>query len=136
MTWPVQRVCGAALAVALLLGGCGGGDDGNPRQYELEATRTCLEAANVDVSARNLDFVASTALGGAVRARFDLNSVTLAFGESPDDAARIETAYRNFAGPRIPIEDVLVRDRNVVMLWETKPAAEELARVQDCLSGG
>ena len=135
MTWPVKRVPKAALAVALALGGCGGGD-AQPSQYELEATRTCLERADVEVTSRNLDFVASTALGGAVRARFEDNSVTLAFGESPDDAQRIARAYENFAGPRIPIEDVLVRDRNVVMLWEARPAGDELARVEDCLSAG
>ena len=131
----LTRVAGTALAAGALAAACGGGDE--PQEpYELAATRTCLEGADVPVTSDDLDFVASTALGGAVRARFADNSVTLAFGESPDDAGRIASAYRNFAGPRIPMQDVLLVDRNGVMLWEAKPAEDALERMQGCLADG
>ena len=134
MTWPVKRVPKAALAVALALGGCGGGD-AQPSQYELEATRTCLERADVEVTSRNLDFVASTALGGAVNVRFPgrTNEVTLSFGESEEDADRIEQAYRRFAQKRVRIGDVLRRNRNVVLLWGVTPTEQQETTVGGCL---
>ncbi len=122
----------AALA-ALAAAGCG--REAEPRVYELPPTKACLEAADLPVSTRDVDFVASTALGGALNARFPRprNEVTISFGESEADAARTERAYRNFAPKRLRIDDVLRRDSNVVMLWAVGPTEKQSKTVSDCL---
>lgn len=121
-----------ALAAVLVLAGCGGGDD-DDEPYRLAATRQCLERANLRVTTRGLDFVARTALAGSIRARLATNRVTLAFGRTEDDAVAIERAYRRFAGRGVPLDRVLARDRNVVLLWGEPPSAREDERIRGCL---
>ena len=127
-----KRIAALGLVVAML-GACGGNDP--PEHVSLGPTEACLEAAGVPVSRKDLDFVASTALGGGLRARPDANSVTIAFGESADDALRIEQAYQQFSGPDIPLHDLLSRDRNAVLLWEEPPSEEQRNLVTGCLAG-
>jgi hypothetical protein len=118
------------LPVAVLVSACGGSGVGN---YELEPTRSCLEDSELRPTQRKVDFVASTALGGAMRVRIAQNDLSLAFGESEQEAERIEKAYRRFAPKRFPIQDVLRRDRNVVMLWGVSPTIDQLDAVNRCL---
>jgi hypothetical protein len=123
-----------ALAVALfVLTGCSrGGEVASP--YELEPTRTCLVEADLRVAAvPQSDFVASTASGGAVRVRFADIRVTLTFGADEAEASRTEQAYRRFAPRRLPIDDVLRRERNVVELWEFAPTIDHLNTLNGCL---
>ena len=122
---------------ALVVAGCGG-TDGEEREeredvYRLAPTRACLQTADIRVTSRGVDFVATTALGGSFRARLPGNRVTLAFGRTVDDAVATERAYRRFAGKGVPLEEVLARDRNVVMLWAEPPSAAHEKRVRDCL---
>ena len=49
--------------------------------------------------------------------------------------AAIEQAYRRFAGKNIGLSDVLMRDRNVVLVWAGKPSEEDLERITGCLEG-
>ncbi len=121
----------ALLAGALALGGCGREEE--PRAYRLEPTRACLAETDVPVTTRNVDFVASTALGGALKAKFPENQVTIAFGRSGADAERTERAYRNFAPKKLKIDDVLRRDANVVLLWAVGPSERDAETVTDCL---
>jgi hypothetical protein len=127
-----MRVRLAVLTAVALLAGCGGEDD--PDLYTLEPTRECLADEDVRVSENVSDFVASTALGGSMRALFPSdNVVVLSFGESLQDAARIEAAYRNFAPPEARLDALLGRFRNVTMVWSFAPAQEDLKTVSDCL---
>ena len=125
----------AALAATLIASACGGA--GQPETYKLAPTMTCLQEEDVRVNTRTVDFVASTALGGALNAKFRGNEVTLAFGDSPDAAERTERAYRRFAPDRLKpkIDDVLRRERNVVLLWAVSPNEEQHRTVVDCLRG-
>jgi hypothetical protein len=127
----------AALAVAALAPGCGGsGPAPEPDRYELRPSRACLQEAGLRVSTSGLDFVASTALGGAMRVRLTTdNFVDVSFGEDAGEAERIEAAYRRFAGRSIPIDDVLQRTKNVVMVWNAPPGPEEQEAVSGCLAG-
>jgi hypothetical protein len=112
------------------LAGCGGDEVG---LYELGPTRACLENSDLEPTQRDLDFVASTALGGALRVRFADNLLSLTFGRSQGEAERLERAYRRFAPRRFPIQDVLRREGNVVMLWGVSPTIDQLETVTGCL---
>ena len=127
----------ATLAAASVAAGCGGsGPNAEPSRYELAPSRACLQQAGVDVSTRGLDFVATTALGGAMRVRLATdNFVDVSFGEDEAEAERIESAYRRFAGKSIPVDDVILRTKNVVMVWNAPPSAEELDSLTGCLQG-
>ena len=121
------------VAALLALAGCGGEEP--PTQYSLTPTVGCLKREKVRVSTTKIDFVASTAFGGAANVRFPrrVNEVTLAFGESEADAARIEKAYRRFAPKRVRIDDVLRRELNVVLLWGVVPTTAQESTVRECL---
>jgi hypothetical protein len=133
MLRPVSLAAGLALAAVLLVAGCGG--NGEPELYRLDPTRACLEDAGHEVSTDDLDFVASTATGGAFRADVGANEVTLTFGETEEEAERTASAYRNFAGPTIQIDHVLFRRSNAVLVWGAPPGDEERAPVEGCLHG-
>lgn len=123
----------AALAAALTLAASGCGGEDAPEVYALEPTRTCLEESGVQVRTDDLDFVASTALAGALHGELGGNEVTVAFGETAEEGERIESAYRAFAGERIPIDHVLLREENAVVLFAAPPSEDDRSRVVDCL---
>ncbi|MEX1358131.1 MAG: hypothetical protein WD981_05860 [Gaiellaceae bacterium] len=127
----------AALAAAAVAAGCGGaGQTAEPERYELGPSQACLQEGGVRVRTTGLDFVASTALGGAMRVQLETdNFVDVSFGEDAGEAERIELAYRRFAGRSIPIDDVLLRTKNVVMVWNAPPTAEERDTLFGCLEG-
>src|SRR2546423_9469223 len=79
---PVSRplLLGAVL-VALVAAGCGG-----TKSYDADKTRACLSKQQ-RVKVRNkVDFVASTALGGAFNVKLLGNQVTLVFGQDRKEA--------------------------------------------------
>jgi hypothetical protein len=127
-----------ALAAAALVSGCSGSGPGTDAEtYLLQPTRECLASRDdVAVDTKEVDFVASTALGGAMRVKLMTdNFVVVAFGDDRGEAVRIEQAYREFAGKSIPIDDVLQRTKNVVLVWNGPPGAEEQDTVVGCLRG-
>ena len=127
----------AAVALTALLAGCGGSGGDEPSSYALAPTRACLQSEDgVTVNSKDVDFVASTALGGAMRVKVSpQNFVVMAFGDDEAEAERIEEAYRDFAGKRIPIDDVLERRKNLVLVWNAPPTGEDEAALSNCLKG-
>lgn len=123
----------AILAAVLLAAGCGG--EAEPDFYRLEPTRSCLEEAGMEVTTEDLDFVASTATAGALRAGVGENEVTVSFGEEEEEAVRTAQAYRDFADPTIAIDHVLAREANAVLVWNAPPGDEERGPVHACLRG-
>jgi hypothetical protein len=114
--------------VAALAAGCG-----SKKPITLAKTRACLaELPGVRVRGPR-DFVASTALGGALVVLLPQNQVTIAFGLDEPEANRIAQAYRRFRGRNIGIEDVLRPERNAVLLWKAHPDPEDESAVQSCL---
>ena len=115
--------------LALLAAGCGG-----KTMYSVEKTRACLDARGAKIGGK-LDFVASTATGGAFAAAFGDNSVKLVFGQSEADAKQIVLAYTRFAFPNVRggLPDVLRRYNNVVTLWHAHPQDSDLSLVVGCL---
>ena len=127
----------AALVLGTFLAGCGGSGGEEPSSYALAPTRACLQAEDgVTANTKDVDFVASTALGGAMRVKVSpQNFVVMAFGNDEPEAERIERAYRDFAGKRIPIDDVLERRKNLVLVWNAPPTGEDEAALTNCLKG-
>lgn len=100
--------------------------------YATAKTRSCLAAHGASIGTPAGDVVASTATGGAFRATFVGNSVTLAFGATVADANSIDAAYRRFAGKNVGIDQVLFQQGNAVMLWHLPPNGDE-AGIVACL---
>ena len=121
----------AVLGVGLLLtvAGCGG-----QTTYSSGPTKTCLTQRGFRVGGK-LDFVASTATGGAFLVHLGDNFVTVAFGNSLQTGDDIQGAYERFALPNVKsgLSDVLRRYNNAVTLWHLHPSDSDLALVVGCL---
>lgn len=115
--------------LACALAACGGGAS----TYSVAKTRACLVAHGATITAPSGDIVASTATGGAFRARLTSNFVTVAFGETVAQANNISDAYHHFAGSNVGLLDVLDQQRNVVLLWHLHPQPGDVDLVQACL---
>jgi hypothetical protein len=118
--------------IALLLvaaAGCGG-----TKAYSLEKTRACLVKHGVRIGGK-LDFVASTATGGAFVAHVHDNFVTVVLSDSTGDAKQIELAYHRFAfrNVRRGLPDVLKTKGTAVMLWHKHPGDTNQNLVEGCL---
>jgi hypothetical protein len=125
----VKLVAVMLLATCLLAASCG-----RPGVHlaTRDTTEQCLRNAGVRIGGP-LDFVASTATGGALKAHPKGNEVTLVFGETVADADNINDAYHRFHAKNVGIDDVLFQQGNVVMLWRLHPSNAEQAVVNDCL---
>ncbi len=117
------------VVLVFVAAGCGGSNT-----YSLVDTRACLESRGVEIHGK-LDFVASTATGGAFVANLGGNSVKVVFGETEDDAQGIVQAYGRFALQNVKagLPDVLRRYKNAVTLWSEHPQESQLSLVVDCL---
>lgn len=124
-----MRLVATLSAVAVLVSACGGK---SAQLYSLGKTRSCLARAGAQLGGQ-LDFVATTATGGALRARLGRNFVTIAFGATVADADNINQAYHRFRAKNVGIEDVLRQQQNAVMLWHLHPSDADVARVTGCL---
>ena len=114
---------------ALVLAGCGG-----TKKYSLAPTRACLEKDQALTLNDEVDFVASTAVGGAVSVVFGKrNEVTISFADDRDEAARLVLGYQRFAGKNIGLADVLRPQKNAVLLWEAHPSDEDAGTISHCL---
>jgi hypothetical protein len=126
----VIRLVALALLCALVVG-CGGG---STKPYVLAQTRQCLQKNKEVKIGGRLDFVASTATGGALHLRLKHNAVTLVFGETIEDADNINDAYHRFRAKNVGIEDIIRQQRNAVMLFRQHPTDADVATVEGCLS--
>jgi hypothetical protein len=114
---------------ALLAVSCG--KDGG-KTYSVAQTRACLEDQRVRLGGQ-LDFVATTATGGALKANLGRNFVTIVFGETAADADNINQAYHRFSSSNVGVDDVLRQQDNAVMLWHEHPSDQDLALITSCL---
>ena len=123
------------VAVALLVAGC----NSEPSVYKAEPTAKCLRGKGFRVTTEGSEVgvVAAAAPNGGLRAFEPGNTVTIAFGESSDDALGIQRAFRRFAPKRLRphIDDVMRLQKNAVLLWTVTPPAEEMDTVFGCLKG-
>ena len=123
------------VAVALLVAGC----NSEPSVYKAEPTANCLRGKGFRVTTEGSEIgvVAAAAPNGGLRAFEPGNTVTIAFGESSDDALGIQRAFRRFAPRRLRphIDDVMRLQKNAVLLWTVTPPSEEMDTVFGCLKG-
>jgi hypothetical protein len=123
------------VAVALLVAGC----NSEPSVYKAEPTANCLRGKGfrVTTDGSKIGVVAAAAPNGGLRAFEPGNTVTIAFGESSDDALGIQRAFRRFAPKRLRphIDDVMRLQKNAVLLWTVTPPSEEMDMVFGCLKG-
>lgn len=117
------------LSFVVALAACGS----SAKTYTASKTRLCLAAHGAAIGTPSDDIVASTATGGAFRARFPDNFVTVVFGATVDDANNINDAYHRFRGKNVGIDDVLSQQGNAVMLWHVHPQNADLDAVASCL---
>jgi hypothetical protein len=117
------------LVFVLALAACGA----SVKTYTASKTRLCLAAHGAKIGEPVGDIVASTATGGAFRAKLTDNFVTVVFGATTSDANNINDAYHHFTGKNVGINDVLRQQGNAVMLWHEHPQAADLTFVTTCL---
>jgi hypothetical protein len=115
--------------LAALAAGCGANSS---HIYSLGKTSACLQNKPVRLGGP-LDFVASTATGGAVKIHTHDNFLTLVFGKTVDDGNNIADAYRRFAAQNVGVNDVLIQNQNAVMLWHTHWSQPDLDLIAGCL---
>jgi hypothetical protein len=122
------------LVFVLLVAACG-----NPvhSHYTVKDTAACLRnlGYEVDTDAASLGPVEASAPEGALRAKKPGNAVVITFAEDEAGARNIEAGYRRFVSPRLRrhIRDVMLSQKNAVLLWTVTPPQDELTRVLDCL---
>lgn len=125
----------ALVAVALLVAGC----NSEPSVYKAEPTAKCLRGNGFRVTTESgeIGVVAAAAPNGGLRAFEPGNALTIAFGESSDDAFGIQRAFRRFAPEslRPKIDDVMRVQKNAVLLWTVTPPLDEMNKVFGCLKG-
>jgi hypothetical protein len=126
----VKRIILIGAPLILFVAGCGKPND--TALYSLAKTRSCLAGKHVKLGGP-LDFVATTATGGALKATLPKNFVTIVFGQTVADADNIDQAYRRFHARNVGINDVLIEDRNAVLLWHEHAANADLAEITGCL---
>jgi hypothetical protein len=124
----------AVLTATALLVGCGGG---GTSIYKKDATEACLRKAALQPRpvSESVDFVASSAKGGAFVVQLVDNRVTVSFGDTIDNADNIELAYRRFKAANVGLDDVLRRQGNALMLWHVHPQDNDLTTIAGCLKG-
>lgn len=134
--WPpvaafLAVLIGVPVLVLLAAYAIAGDDD----LYAIGPTRSCLEdAEGVTVSDEVDDVLAKSATGGALEARLPANRLVLSFGESVEEAERRQRSYFRVATATIPVQELLQRQQNAVLLWESRPSERDSELVDDCLS--
>ncbi|MFY9580056.1 MAG: hypothetical protein WAQ33_12100 [Gaiellaceae bacterium] len=125
---------GAPLAVAMVLTGCG-----NPvhSHYSVKQTAPCLRKLGYTVStdAAKLGPIEAAATEGALLAKEPGNAVRVTFSQNSSEAGNVEAAYRRFVSKKLRphINDVMLSQKNAVLLWTITPPKDELNRVLACL---
>ena len=115
----------------LAIAGCGGG--GGASLHTLALSKACLKKSPGVKLDHNLDFVASTATGGALHMKTSHNAATVVFGETVDDANNINDAYHRFKAKNVGLEDIIRQDENTVILFRQHPSDDDLSTVESCL---
>lgn len=127
-----------ALAAILCLAGCGPPKAVTPGHYTLKPTAACLRDSGLQVAVNppSIDFITRTAPAGALRSSLDGKVLSIAFGNTEDDAGILVAGYRRSASTpleRRRLNSLLDREGNAVVYWHTEPNAGQATAVRSCL---
>ena len=136
----VRRTLLLAPVALCCLAGCGPPKAQTPGHYTLKATAACLEKSGLKVAKNppDLDFVASSAPGGALRSRRDRKTFLIIFGNTQDDSKLVVKGYERAAPnakARRRLHSLLDLEGNAVIYWYTEPDAAQATDVRGCLRG-
>jgi hypothetical protein len=125
-----------SIMATLFLVGCSSGE---PSTFKAGPTATCLKGIGFSVTTDDtrVGVIAANAPNGGLLANEPGNALTIAFGESSDDAIQIAAAFKEFAPKKLQphINDVMRTQKNAVLLWTVTPPQDELNKVFACLKG-
>ena len=125
-----------SIAALLFLAGCSSGE---PSTFKAGPTAKCLGGNGYSVTTDDaqVGIIAANAPNGGLRANEPGNALTIAFGQSSDDAIQIAAAFKKFAPKKLKphIDDVMRTQKNAVLLWTVTPPQAELNKVFACLKG-
>ena len=132
----MARAVVALLAVALLAG-CG---VRSSKPYTAKGTAPCLAKhgfTNVTTKPVEVGFIAGFAENGGLKARSATGNVlTIAFTADSDSTASTEAAFRAHAPKalRPHIGDIMLVNRNAVLVWTITPKGDEADAAARCLA--
>jgi hypothetical protein len=132
----VARTFGIALAVALLAAGCG---VRTTKPFTAKGTQGCLRThgfTGVTSNAGQVGFIAGFAQNGGIKATSAMGNVlTIAFTADANSTGSTEEAFRTHAPKRLRphMSDIMLTNRNAVLVWTTTPDSGELAAATGCL---
>ena len=124
------------IAVCVLVTGCG---VRNSKPFTAKGTAGCLKDhafTRVTTNPALVGFIAGFAENGGIRAASPSgNSLTIAFTDSPDTVNSTEDAFRAHAPKslRSHMSDIMMTNRNAVLVWTITPKPDELDSAQRCL---
>jgi hypothetical protein len=135
-----RRLFPLALGVVALLAACGPTQGPPDDFYEVDPTRACLEDAGFRITTepRAIGFITETAPAGGFRAYLpgEKNSLTIAFGNTKEEAQRMVTAFQAQAKTpqqRRRLRSLLEGQGNAVLVWISEPTLADQELVRGCL---
>jgi hypothetical protein len=132
----VARTLGVTLVVALLAAGCG---VRTTKPFTAKGTAGCLRShgfTGVTTSPDQVGFIAGFADNGGIKARSAMGNVlTIAFTADAGSTASTQQAFRSHAPKRLRphMSDIMLTNRNAVLVWTTTPDPGELGAATGCL---
>jgi hypothetical protein len=133
----MRRPIAGTLALLVLLGGCGGGDDTTSTESagsdalasaRVEEARACLAKAGFEVVGGVSDPVADNAPDAELVLSVGNDQVFVAFYRDSETAAEGEERVRETIGSTGLID----REGSVTVIWGTKPDAGDRVAVAGC----
>jgi hypothetical protein len=134
------RILALVLAATALLVACGPTQGPPDDFYEVEPTRDCLtdEGFRITTDPKEIGFITLTAPAGGFRAYLPggKNSLTIAFGNTHEEAQRMVQAFQAQAQTphqRRRLRTLLEGQGNAVLVWISEPSEENREQVRGCL---
>jgi len=135
-----RRTLPLALGLVALLAACGPTQGPPDDFYEVEPTRECLKDAGFRITTdpAEIGLITETAGGGGFRAYYPggKNSLTIAFGNTKEEAQQIVAAFQAQARTeqqRRRLRTLLEGQGNAVLVWISEPGDDDRDVVRNCL---
>lgn len=136
----LRRTLPLAVGLVALLASCGPTQGPPDDFYEVEPTRDCLTDAGfrITTDADEIGFITLTAPAGGFRAYIPggKNSLTIAFGNTNEEAQRMVQAFQAASTTdreRRRLRSLLEGQGNAVLVWISEPTEENRELVRGCL---